>query len=163
MNGKGDTMSIADEIEKLNKLRTDGAISETEYQRAKDALLAQPRPTVTTVTIAPISPNQWAMFIHLSQLLGLLVPVAGLVVPIVLWQIKKDESEIINQHGKIVTNWIITAVIAGAVSGLLCFVIIGIPLVIALVILCIVFPILGGLKANEGQLWKYPMSIEFIK
>ena len=35
--------------------------------------------------------NQWAMFIHFSILAGWIVPIGGLIVPIILWQMKKDE------------------------------------------------------------------------
>ena len=46
---------------------------------------------------------------------------------------------------------------------LLMFVLIGIPLLIALAIVAVVFPIIGGIKANDGKLWPYPMSIRFLK
>ena len=36
--------------------------------------------------------NQWCMFMHLGLLAGYAVPLGGLVVPIVLWQLKKDAS-----------------------------------------------------------------------
>jgi len=41
-------------------------------------------------------------------------------------------------------------------------VLIGIPLLIALAILAIVFPIVAAIKANNGQVWKYPLSIPFF-
>ena len=51
-------------------------------------------------------------------LAGFLVPLAGLVTPIVLWQIKKTEYPEIDEHGKAVVNWMITMVIVGAALGL---------------------------------------------
>jgi uncharacterized Tic20 family protein len=103
------------------------------------------------------------MFLHLSLLSGFVVPLAGLVVPIVLWQVKKGELPGIDAHGKVVTNWIISLVIYAVACTLLILVIIGIPLLIALGIVGIVFPIVGGIKASNGQLWKYPLSIPFFK
>jgi len=103
------------------------------------------------------------MFIHLSQFCGYLIPLAGLITPIILWQIKKNDSEIIDKHGRIVANWIITELIYGIVFGLLCFIIIGIPLVFALVVVSIVFPIIGGIKAYKGEVWPYPLSIKFFR
>jgi uncharacterized Tic20 family protein len=41
--------------------------------------------------------------------------------------------------------------------------IIGIPLLIALMVLMVVFPIIGAVKANDGKVWKYPLSIPFLK
>ena len=46
---------------------------------------------------------------------------------------------------------------------LLTLILIGIPLAIALVLAAIVFPILGGVKANDGELWPYPFSIQFFR
>ena len=153
-------MSAADEIEKLNKLKTTGAITDEEFQEAKRKLLSQENKTSTK---APLDINQYCLIIHLSQLSNFVIPLAGIVFPIVLWQIKKHESELINTHGKNVTNWIITSSIFYIIFGLLCFVLIGIPLLFALCIASVVFTIMGGIKANDGVVWKYPMTINFIK
>ena len=51
----------------------------------------------------------------------------------------------------------------GIVFGLLCFVLIGIPLLVALAVAAIVFPVVGGVKANNGEVWPYPCSIAFFK
>ena len=92
-----------------------------------------------------------------------MVPLGGIVVPIILWQMKKDELPGIDTHGKIVLNWMISSFIYGVVCFLLFFILIGIPLMFVLAILCIVFPIIGGIKANNGEVWKYPLSITFLK
>ena len=44
----------------------------------------------------------------------------------------------------------------------LCFVLVGIPLVVALAIASIAFPIIGAIKAEEGVLWRYPLVIPFL-
>jgi uncharacterized protein len=106
--------------------------------------------------------RQWAMFLHLSQLASYFVPPAGLIAPIVIWQLKKDELPGIDVHGKNVTNWIISSMIYAIASVLLISLIVGIPLVVACVLLSILFPIIGAVKANNGEVWKYPMTITFI-
>jgi uncharacterized protein len=155
-------MSIADEIGKLNELRRSGAINDEEYQIAKEAILAENQPFSQEEYYMEADANQWGMFIHLSQFCGYIVPLAGLIVPIVLWQIKKNESEVIDQHGRIVLNWIITQLILAIVFVLLIFVVIGIPLLIALAVVGIIFPIVGAVKANDGEVWPYPCSIKFF-
>jgi uncharacterized Tic20 family protein len=107
--------------------------------------------------------RQWAMFLHLSQLAAYIIPLLGLIAPIIIWQIKKDEYPILDEHGKIVVNWIISELIYAAIGFVLMFVVIGIPILAVLGILAIVFPIIGGIKANNGELWHYPMTINFIK
>ena len=159
-------MSMADEIEKLNQLRLNGAITEEEYQTSKSALLngqqvADKKPNQVVVS-TQMDEKTWAILLHLSQFCGFLIPLAGLVVPIVLWQVKKNESQLIDQHGRIVANWLVTAFIAGIVFFMLSFLLIGIPLLILLGVLCIVFPIVGAIKANDGIAWPYPGSYRFF-
>ena len=107
--------------------------------------------------------KQWAMILHFSMLTGFVIPLAGLIAPIIIWQIKKTEMPGIDAHGKVVVNWIISAAIYAAVCALLIVIVIGVPLLWVLGVLCIVFPIIGGIKANNGELWKYPLSIQFLK
>lgn len=107
--------------------------------------------------------RQWAMFLHLSILAGFIVPMAGLIVPIVIWQVKKAQFPEIDAHGKVALNWILSVIIYGFASGILALILIGIPLLIAVMVLSVVFPIMAGIKANNGELWKYPLSIQFVK
>jgi uncharacterized Tic20 family protein len=107
--------------------------------------------------------RQWSMFLHLSLLTGLIIPFAGLIVPILIWQIKKEELPELDDHGKIVVNWIISEVIYLFVCFVLSFVIIGIFLIPIIGGISIVFPIIGGIQANKGILWKYPLSLNILK
>jgi len=105
----------------------------------------------------------WSMFIHFSVLAGLFVaPVAGWILPIVLWQIKKDEMPEVDVHGKIVVNWLISTLIYGAVCIPLLFVFIGFPLLILLGIATTIYSVVGGIKANNGEVWEYPVNIKFF-
>ena len=114
-------------------------------------------------SVADPAVRQWATFLHLSLLAGLVVPGAGFVLPIILWQIKKDELPGIDAHGKVVVNWLISALIYGVICGMLFFLLIGIPLLCVLALLSLIFPIIGALRANEGVVWKYPLSIRFSR
>jgi uncharacterized protein len=107
--------------------------------------------------------KQWGLFLHLSLLAGFIVPLAGLVTPIIIWQLKKNDLPGLDIHGKNVVNWIISDLIYVAIGSILCVVLIGIPILIALGIVSIVFPIIGGIKANNGEVWKYPLTIRFVK
>lgn len=146
-----------DELEKLNDLRQRGIISEEEFQQEKEKILNRN----TSKPSSSVDANQYSMFIHLSQFLGLLTGI-GLLVPVILWLIKKDESTVIDNNGKIVINWILSFLIYAVCAGILCVIVIGIPLLIALGICDFIFIILGSLKASSGELWKYPLSIQFF-
>lgn len=147
-----------DELEKLNDLRLRGVISEEEFRREKERIFNRTeKSTMSTLDI-----NQYCLFIHLSQLLVFFMGI-GLIVPIILWLMKKDESPIIDRHGKTVTNWILSLAVYSVAGGVLCCLLIGVPILIALGICNIIFIILGSTKAYSGELWKYPLSIEFLK
>ena len=104
----------------------------------------------------------WAMLLHFSLFLNYIVPIAGLIAPILIWQIKKDELPGIEVHGRNVVNFIISMLIYSVISILLCFFLIGFALLPILGLMAIVFPIIGGIKANDGIAWPYPMMIKFI-
>lgn len=106
--------------------------------------------------------KSFCMLLHLSQLAGMVLPGAGLVLPIVMWATEKDNSPLIDEQGKVVLNWIISSLLYSFVSAFLCFFLVGIPLLAVLLVLIFVFPIIGGIKANEGIVWKYPLSISFF-
>ena len=59
-------------------------------------------------------------------------------------------------------NWIISEILYGVLCVILLFVVVGLPLLVALGVLAVVFPIIGGIKANNGEVWRYPMSITFF-
>jgi hypothetical protein len=94
---------------------------------------------------------------------GLHLPLAGWVAPILIWQLKKAEMPALDAHGKVVTNWILSQLIYFTVSVILIFVVVGIPLILVLVLIGVIFPIIGGIKANDGIVWQYPLSIRFLK
>jgi uncharacterized Tic20 family protein len=107
--------------------------------------------------------RQMGMIMHLSQLVNVLFFPIGIVAPIVLWQTQKDKMPALDAHGKMVTNWMISMTIYMFVSIILMFVLIGFLTILAVAIMGIVFPIIGGIKANNGELWSYPLTIKFLK
>lgn len=100
---------------------------------------------------------------HLSQLAGMVVPGLGLVLPIIMWVTNKEESAEVNEHGKAILNWMITVVIGVVISMILSLIAIGIIGLIVIGIVNMIFIIIAAIKANQGELWHYPMSFKFIK
>jgi hypothetical protein len=115
-------MSVAEELQKLHQLREAGAINDDEFVLAKARILSAV-PEAQPVPSAPLEATglgsetleqetrQWAMFLHLSILAGFVVPMAGLVVPIIIWQVKKADLPGIDAHGKNAFNWIVSKII----------------------------------------------------
>ena len=163
---------LSEEIERLQKLRDAGTLSEEEFHVAKQRLLQSPNadpafvlpnspPPLLTGKIHGLEERTWCMLMHLSQLL-IFAGGIGVAAPIVMWAISKDNSRTANRHGLVILNWYISALIYGVVSFILCFIVIGFPIAAVLAVLTVVFPIIGAMKCNEGTLWKYPLSIQFF-
>ena len=157
-----------DQIEKLNDLKQKGLISEEEYQQAKERILgaqtqraAQPDTQLQPHTIMQTNNYDYAMVMHLTQFCSWLFPFLGIIVPLIMWQSKKDDPYV-NEQGKVVMNWIFSSVIYVVVAIILCFVLIGIPLLVLLFICSIVFTIMGAMDANKGIIKNYPMAIKFF-
>ena len=117
----------------------------------------------TTALLRTAEERQMGLFLHLAQLANMVVPPLGIVAPIVIWQLKKDEMPALDAHGKMVTNWIISSLIYWVISVFLLFVFfIGLIPMLGLLIAGIAFPIIGGIKANNGEFWEYPLTIKFL-
>ncbi len=106
--------------------------------------------------------KQFTILMHLSQFAGYVVPFAGFVLPIIMWTSFKDKNSVIDEHGKKIINFMISFIIYASVAIVLCFFLIGIPLLFVLGVLGVLFPILGSIKANENQIYKYPLAISFL-
>lgn len=112
--------------------------------------------------------RQWAMFAHLSALLGGLLTGAFLglgclIGPLIIWAVKKDTMPFVDDQGKEALNFNITVAIAAVVCGLLMFVLIGFVLLPLLGIAWLVFTIIAAIKANEGVAYRYPFTLRLIK
>jgi hypothetical protein len=105
----------------------------------------------------------WEMLAHLSALAGFLVPFGNLLGPFIIWQIKKTEFPSVEAHAKAALNFHLSCLIYGIVSALLIIVVIGFFLLVALGIFSLVCVILATIKVNNGQPWKYPLTINLIK
>ncbi|MHC4499505.1 MAG: DUF4870 domain-containing protein [Planctomycetota bacterium] len=122
------------------------------------------RPTVAGPEISKDA-RMWAMFCHLAGLARFVVPVpfGGIIAPLIVWQIKKDEHAFVDENGKEALNFQLSVAIYLLAAILLCFVIIGFLLLPAVAVFNIVFLIIAAVKANNGEHYMYPLTIRFIK
>ena len=123
--------------------------------------------------------NNYLMWMHLSQFANLVVPFAGFVIPVVLWQSKKDEDDLIDRQGREITNWIIFCLSMTIASVLLAVLVpltlmmvdmalmsvfpcLVMPIFLVLTIIQILFPILGALQGSKGEFYRYPMFFRLM-
>ncbi|MFW6456742.1 MAG: DUF4870 domain-containing protein [Planctomycetota bacterium] len=96
----------------------------------------------------------------LAHLLGI---VAGFLGPLIIWMIKKDESEFVDDQGKEALNFQLTLLIGYAASVVLSFLCIGVLVGPAVWIVGLIFSIMGATTANKGESYRYPFNIRMIK
>ena len=118
--------------------------------------------------------RQWAMFAHLSALVGgLLTGAVGgwgtFLGPLVIWLVKKDTMPFVDDQAKEALNfnitvaaiflvlWILT-VVTLFVGALLTF-----PLMAIIGLAALVFIVIAAVKANEGVAYRYPFAIRLVK
>ena len=113
----------------------------------------------------PISEDEerkWAMFAHIGTFSSMFVPLGNIITPIVIWQIKKHQSDFVVDQAKESLNFQITLMIYGLISFLLVFIVIGFFMIFALILFSLIIVIVAGVKANDGEYYRYPMCIRLI-
>lgn len=133
-------------------------------------------------TVPTKEEKEWAMFSHLSTfLLFSGIPLANIIGPIIMWQLKKEAMPFASFQAKESLNFQIsmtiysmTYLLLSLISiGLLFFldfkvmipviIILGIIVLVALLVIHILLTIIAAVKANAGVGYKYPLIIRFIK
>lgn len=100
------------------------------------------------------------LFSMLIYVLSFPFPILG---PIVIWLLKRDSSEFVDYHGKEYFNFFVSYFIYSTISCILILLLIGIPMLILLGILGVVFTIMAAVKSYRGERYRFPMVIRFIK
>lgn len=106
----------------------------------------------------------WGMLSHLAAFVGLVVPVAGaMLAPLIIWLAWRDRSPFVSDQAKEALNFNISVALAGVVCGLLTFVFIGILLGIAVFFGWLTLTILAAIRASEGTLYRYPLTLRLVR
>lgn len=113
----------------------------------------------------------WGVAAHLSAFVGAWVALAFLG-PLVVWLIGRDRHLSVDHHAKEALNFNLTFLLILVVGSIVAFVgavatfgfglIVIVPVAIVLGIVWIVLPIIGAVKAWDGEGYRYPLTIRFI-
>lgn len=106
----------------------------------------------------------FGMLCHLLALTTYIgIPFGNILGPLVIWLLKRETSPFVDDQGKEALNFNISMTIYGFICAVLIFVLIGIFLLIILGIAHVILTILAAVKANNGEAYRYPFTIRFIK
>lgn len=127
----------------------------------------------------------WSMLCHISALAGLFFGLGNVLGPLLVWQIKKNELPEIEPHGKEALNFQLTILLINIAAGILFVGFMGAAfgigriwrspfslwsggfglgaIIIIINLVAFILAVIAGLKANNGEPYKYPFAIRFIK
>jgi uncharacterized Tic20 family protein len=111
------------------------------------------------ITIAP-EDRTLAALTHLSGLSGYIIPLGGIIVPILIWMTKKDSPVIasIAKQAILLNVSVFLMICAGFVLFLTVILIPAVVLAwVALAVAAVALPIVGAIRANEGRYYRYPV------
>ncbi len=114
-------------------------------------------------TMTEAQERSWGMFCHLSALAGYIIPFGNIIGPLIVWLIKKDESEFVADQGKESLNFQISITIYAIIAGLLILIVVGIFLLIAVGVFSLVMIIIATVKASNGEKYRYPLTLRLIQ
>lgn len=107
--------------------------------------------------MSPADEKLWATLVHLGGIfLGFLSPLIGYLV-------LKDRGPFVRQHTATALNFQLTVLIVYVAGTFLSWLIFPMLAVAAAFVLSIVLSIVAAIAANNGQFYRYPASIEFVK
>lgn len=108
--------------------------------------------------------RNYGMLCHLTALVLFLgVPFGHLIGPLVVWLLKKNDHPFVDEQGKEALNFQISMTIYALVSALFVFVVVGIFFLIVLAIVDLILVIVASVKISNGQHYRYPLTIRFLK
>ena len=110
---------------------------------------------------APLAPKGsdkiWSMLSHLSALLGV-----GFVLPLVVYLAMRKESEYVASNAREALNFHISVLIYSLCCIPLVFILVGIPLLIALGLGSLILAIIAAIKASDGLCFRYPLTLRLV-
>lgn len=94
---------------------------------------------------------------HLSALLGV-----GLLLPLIIYLVKKDDAPTVAAQACEALNFHISLILYALACVPLVFLLVGIPLLIALSVAALVLSIVAAVRASEGASWRYPLTLRLV-
>jgi len=117
----------------------------------------QPPAYAPAQPLSPSDERMWATLIHVG---GIII---GFIAPLLGYLLLKERSAFVGENSKNALNFQLTVLIGYVASGILMFVLIGFLTYPLVWVLSIVFSIVAAVAANKGQVYRYPLTIPFIK
>ncbi|MEE4283843.1 MAG: DUF4870 domain-containing protein [Pseudomonadales bacterium] len=110
-----------------------------------------------------IETRRWAAATHIAAVAGYVIPFGNIIGPLLVWQLKKEDGQLIDDQGKESVNFQITVSIAMLISALLTLILIGFLMIFVIGLGALILVVIAAIKANDGEAYRYPLTLRFIK
>ena len=107
--------------------------------------------------------RKWAMLSHVLSFSGLVFPFGNILAPLIVWLLKREGLPLVDDQGKESLNFQISFTIYAVLSSFLVLILIGYVLLTILGLVWMVLVIIATIRANNGERYRYPLTIRLIK
>jgi len=110
----------------------------------------------TEITVPSNDDKNIVTITHLGGILFSFIP------SLIVWLLKKDDSEYIAAQAKEALNFQITLLLAQFIAYVLIFILVGFLLLGLIWIFNIVFCIIAAISSSKGEYYRYPFTLRLI-
>ena len=128
-----------------------------------------PPPAAPAITPRDADDRMWAMLGHLSAFSAFITGLGCVIGPLIVWLVKRETMPFTGDQAKEALNFNITAIIVAVGLGIFTFITLGVGALITVPAACVLFvgwfvlTIIAAVKANNGEQYRYPFAIRFVK
>lgn len=106
--------------------------------------------------MSPSDEKMWSVLVHICGIFFEFIPA------LIGYLLFKDRGPFVRAHTASALNFQLTLLVAFFVGAVLTIIGVGLLLILAAAVLNIVFSIIAAVKAGNGEIYQYPMTIKFV-
>jgi uncharacterized Tic20 family protein len=122
---------------------------------------AVPPPSVPQFPTLASNDRLWSVLCHLSYFFGFAL--ISFLFPMTVYLVMRTDSPYVTHHAREALNFHLSLLVYFICCIPLCFIVIGVPLLIAVGLTGIVCSIVAAVKASKGTYYQYPITIRFVR
>lgn len=104
----------------------------------------------------------WAILVHASAFAGFFVPFGNILAPLVVWLIKREESQFVDANGKQALNFQMTWTVLLVFALFSLLVGVGLILVPIVALAWVILVVLATVRASENEVYDYPLTVDLV-
>lgn len=104
----------------------------------------------------------WGILVHATAFVGFVFPFGNILAPLIVWVIKKEDSQFVDENGRQAVNFQITWTIFLVIAAASILVLIGLVLLPIVGLAWLILVVLATINASNEEVYEYPLTFEFI-